>query len=179
MSLHVLSPLMLVTTLEKQVLRSLFTNQKMRPKAIKLWSTTWVSGSNQHQSASHTLGMNTFWVNIKTQKQEFSLWHRIWQQRPGSLQRRGFNPQPGAVGERICFCCSCSEDCSYSLDSIPGPLTSICQGCGHKKKKKIVSLLQSNKCYQWEVCFLFLFLFCLFIFLGLHPRHMEVPRLGV
>ena len=33
-------------------------------------------------------------------------------------------------------CCSCGVDGSCGSVSIPGPGTSICHGCSHKKKKK-------------------------------------------
>ena len=36
-----------------------------------------------------------------------------------------------------------------------------------------------NPTYPNRNPFFFLFFFCLSVFLGLHPQHMEVPRLGV
>ena len=37
---------------------------------------------------------------------------------------------------RIWHCHSCGIDCSFTLDFIPGPGTSICCMCGQKRKKK-------------------------------------------
>ena len=42
---------------------------------------------------------------------------------------------------KIWHCHSCSIGCSWSLDSILGPGTSICWGCGHKKTFKNISLV--------------------------------------
>ena len=58
---------------------------------------------------------------------------------------------------------------SYGSDSIPGPGTFICHRGGQKRKAK-QSLI---KCTQPD------FLIFIFVFLGPHTWHMEVPRLGV
>ena len=44
-----------------------------------------------------------------------------------------------------------------------------------KKKKNGVTIKKKKK---WSYCFLFVCFFSSFCPLGLHPRHMEVPRLG-
>ena len=47
-------------------------------------------------------------------------------------------------GLRIWHCCNCASD------SIPGPGTSICQGCGHKVKKTQKHILQNAYHYKRE-----------------------------
>ena len=65
---------------------------------------------------------------------EFPLQHsglRIQRCLCGSV---GSIPSP-CSGLRIWHCCSCGIGCSCGSDSIPGSGTSICHGCGHKKKR--------------------------------------------
>ena len=44
--------------------------------------------------------------------------------------------------------------------------------------------IESNKIhglefYIFSFCLIYLLIYCLFVFLGQHLRHMEVPKLGV
>ena len=72
-------------------------------------------------------------------------------------------------GLRI-WCCHCSSlgHCC-GAGSIPGPGTSICYGCGQKKKNHSISMGLGSKVYLLFVCLLFF----------PHMQHMEVPGLGV
>ena len=63
-------------------------------------------------------------------------------------------------------CCSCGVGCSCSLDSIPGPGTSIYCGCCPRQKHLFTFIFTSS------------FFFFFFSFLGRHPPHVEVSRLG-
>ena len=44
--------------------------------------------------------------------------------------------QHGGLKIPCCHCCSCGVGHSYGSDSVPGPGTSICQGCSQKKQTK-------------------------------------------
>ena len=62
----------------------------------------------------------------------------------------------------------------------PGLGSSTCRGIGPrkgKKTKKKKDLYETT--YRRKLQYSVRFFFGLFDFLGLHPRHMEVPRLGV
>ena len=61
-----------------------------------------------------------------------------------------------------------------SFDSSPSPRTAVCHRCGLKKKKKEYTNSQAP---IYTDIFFFLSLFL--SLQGPHPRHMEVPRLGV
>ena len=72
---------------------------------------------------------------------EFPPWHgglRIQLEWFRSLKRSGFNPQPSAVDWRIQHCHNCG------LDLIPGLRTSICCGCGLRKRKKKKEILSHD-----------------------------------
>ena len=67
------------------------------------------------------------------------------------------------------------QDGSCSSDLTPSPGLSTCCRCNPKKQKtKPKSNNNNNKKKTYERPIL-----NIFVFLGPHPRHMEVPRLGV
>ena len=78
---------------------------------------------------------------------------------------------------------------SPMMESILGPLTSICCGCGYEKRKKktSISLIWYFLAFIYVFSYTFAaeFIVCLFMyylffcFLGPHLWQMEVPRLGV
>ena len=63
-------------------------------------------------------------------------------------------------GLGIQHCCSYSVCHSSGLVSVPGPATSMCHGCGHKRKKHNPSLnptkctIQCAECTSYRMCIL-------------------------
>ena len=74
-----------------------------------------------------------------------------------------------------------AQACSYSTNSTPSLGTSICHRCSSKmcKKKKVFDEIGHNFVNILTPTESILYLFIYFSLLGPHPRHMEVPRLGV
>ena len=81
---------------------------------------------------------------------------------------------------RIWRCCSCSVGCNCVLDLILAQeLYMPWDGQKRNKKVKNFFFFFFFGCWGCSQVDYNLFFFFFFVFLGLLPRHMEVPRLGV
>jgi len=109
--------------------------------------------------------------------QKFPLWHRglrIQLQWFGSLQRRWFNSWPRKADERIQCCHSCGIGRIQSLGHEHPCATDVAIKIKKEKKKRERELGHISQSHQDFPIYLFI----LGLFLGPHPWHMEVPRLG-
>ena len=71
-----------------------------------------------------------------------------------------------------------------AIEILPGPLGMISNATSSMKLSKSHLLctatgFSGSMCHLWKLCVYMCVCVCVCVFLGLHPWHMEVPRLGI